>query len=200
MPVKQMCRTLSSYVAASLMLTACSGQAPEAQEDMNGAVTDAASVANAAQATPDHANLDNEAGPPTNASEPDAPEAPEAPAAAQAQPTIARKPSTPAPTPVALTEQPAQFATCLTCHSVERDAPGKIGPNLFGVVGSKAGAKADYAYSEAMKTSGILWSPAELSAFLLAPQTRVPGTKMTMKGPSDEKVRQAMIDYLATLK
>ncbi|HWJ70737.1 MAG TPA: c-type cytochrome [Sphingobium sp.] len=198
MPVKQICRTLSPYVAASLMLTGCSGPRPEAQEDMNGVVTEAANVANAAQTTPDHeAKLDNESEPATNASEPDAPAAP---AAAQAQPPVAPKLPTPAPTPVVRIEQPAQFATCLTCHSVERDAPGKLGPNLFGVVGSKAGSKADYAYSEAMKASGILWSPVELSAFLLAPQTRVPGTKMTMKGPSDEKIRQAMIDYLATLK
>lgn len=195
MPVKQMCRTLSSYVAASLMLAACSGPSPEAQQEMNGAVTETASVANAAQNASDYgASVRNKAEPATNGSEPDAP------AVAQAQPTVTPSPPTTAPTPVALAEQPAQFATCLTCHSVERDASGKVGPNLFGVVGSKAGSKADYAYSEALKDSAITWTPAELSAFLLAPQTRVPGSKMTMKGPSDEKVRQAMIDYLVTLK
>ena len=196
MPVNQMCRTLSSCVAASLMLAACSG--PEAQEETNGAMTEAANATIAAEAGPANAaSLENRAEPATNASEPDAPKTP---VAAAAQPAIEAKAPTPEPPPVAKIEPPAQFANCLTCHSVERGAPGKIGPNLFGVVGSKAGSKADYAYSDAMKGSGIVWTPAELSAFLLAPQTKLPGTKMTMKGPSDEKIRQTMIDYLATQK
>lgn len=196
MPVNQMCRTLSSCVAASLMLAACSS--PEAPEETNAAVTEATNAMNAAQAGPDNAaTAANKAEPASNVSEPDAPKTP---VAAAAQPTVEAKAVTPEQPPVAKVAQPAQFATCLACHSVERGAPGKIGPNLFGIVGSKAGSKADYTYSDAMKGSGITWTPAELSAFLLAPQTKVPGTKMTMKGPSDETIRQAMIDYLATLK
>lgn len=196
MSVNHMCRIVSSCVAASLMLAACSG--PEAPEETNAAVTEAANAMNAAEAVANNAAaLDNKAEPATNASEPDAAKTP---VAAAAQPIVEAKAPTPEPPPVAKVAQPAQFATCLTCHSVERGAPGKIGPNLFGVVGSKAGSKADYAYSDAMKGSGIMWTPAELNAFLLAPQTKIPGTKMTMKGPADETIRQTMIDYLATLK
>jgi len=194
MPVKPICRLLSPCVMGSLALAACSG--PEPQESANDIVNEAANRVEA----PTEAAMNNaaaaESAPPsvTNESEPPAPkgpaEAPKQPAEAEAK----------APPPAVQIAQPPQFATCLACHSIEQGAPGKIGPNLFGVVGSKAGSKPDYAYSDAMKDAGITWTPAELNAFLLAPQTKVPGTKMTMKGPSDERIRQTMIDYLATLK
>lgn len=190
MPVNQMCRLLSSCLAGSLMLAACSS--PETPEDTNDATAEAVNTVNAAEvARSETAVPENKATPVTNGSEPQT----------QKEPVVApAQPAAEAKTPVAPVAQPPQFATCLACHSIEQGAAGKIGPNLFGVVGSKAGSKADYSYSDAMKNSGITWTPAELSAFLLAPQTKIPGTKMTMKGPSDERIRQTMIDYLATLK
>jgi len=192
MPVNQMCRLLSSCVAGSLVLAACSN--PEAPGETNGATAEAVNTVNIAEVTMNEAVApENKAAPVTNSS---APEALKEPVEVPAQPATEAK----TPAPVAHVAQPPQFATCLACHSVEQGAAGKIGPNLFGVVGSKAGSKADYSYSDAMKNSGITWTPDELSAFLLAPQTKVPGTKMTMKGPSDERIRQTMIDYLATLK
>lgn len=192
MPVNQMCRSLSSCVVGSLMLAACSS--PETAESTNDTTAETINTMNIAEITMDEAVApENKAAPVTNSSKP---EAPKEPAETPAQPATEAR----APAPVAQVAQPPQFATCLACHSVEQGAAGKIGPNLFGVVGSKAGSKADYSYSDAMKNSGITWTPAELSAFLLAPQTKVPGTKMTMKGPSDERIRQTMIDYLATLK
>ena len=94
----------------------------------------------------------------------------------------------------------ANFAMCATCHSTGQGDPHRIGPNLFGVVGSKAGTKPGYAYSDAMKESGITWTADNLRDYLLAPRDMVPGTKMMVGGPKDEAARQAIVDYLATLK
>lgn len=87
---------------------------------------------------------------------------------------------------------------CTVCHSVQ-PAPGKMGPPLAGVVGRKAGTAPGYAYSNALKASGITWTPDQLDAFLKAPGKAVPGTKMLLGAPNPED-RAAVIQYLSTLK
>lgn len=96
--------------------------------------------------------------------------------------------------------QPAAFAQCKACHSVERGGKSRIGPNLFGVVGAAAGAKPGYAYSPAMAASGMRWDRANLDAYLSDPRGFLPGTKMMAPGIKDAKKRKAVVDYLATLK
>ena len=46
---------------------------------------------------------------------------------------------------------------CRSCHA---DDPGKqsYGPSLVGIFGRKAGTVEGFAYSDAMKTSGIVWT------------------------------------------
>ena len=87
---------------------------------------------------------------------------------------------------------------CGVCHSIA-PAPGKMGPPLKGVVGRKAGTLPGYAYSTAMKGSGITWDAAKLETYLAKPTTVVPGTKM-MIGAANPAQRTAIIAYLATQK
>ncbi|WP_395443521.1 c-type cytochrome [Caulobacter sp. UC70_42] len=87
---------------------------------------------------------------------------------------------------------------CTVCHSL-RPAPGKMGPPLAGVAGRKAGTAPGFAYSAAMKASGITWTPAELDAFIKAPGKKVPGTKMLLGAPDAEQ-RAAVIEYLTSVK
>src|SRR5690606_11648070 len=98
------------------------------------------------------------------------------------------------PTTAAVTE-PAAFAECKACHSVE---PGKhgIGPSLAGIWGEKAGAVPGYDFSEPMKESGLTWNQATLDRYLADPRGTVPGTKMAFGGVSDPAKRQAIIDYI----
>jgi len=87
---------------------------------------------------------------------------------------------------------------CTVCHSLQ-PAPGKMGPPLAGVAGRKAGTLGGYAYSTALKTSNITWTPDRLDAFLKAPGKTVPGTKMLVGAPDAEQ-RAAVIQYLGSLK
>jgi cytochrome c len=93
-----------------------------------------------------------------------------------------------------------QFLQCRACHTVTKGGANSVGPNLWGVVGAKAAAKPGYAFSPAMKASGLVWDAATLDAFLARPVAKVPGNKMTFGGMPNAQARRDMIAYLATLK
>lgn len=92
------------------------------------------------------------------------------------------------------------FARCSICHSSTKGAPNNIGPNLFGVVGRKAGTAPNFNYSNAMKTAGFNWTADKLDAYLKHPALVVPGNRMAFAGVSNDKDRANLIAYLATLK
>ncbi|HEX4078219.1 MAG TPA: c-type cytochrome [Rhizomicrobium sp.] len=94
----------------------------------------------------------------------------------------------------------ALFNRCFICHSNTKGAANRTGPNLFGIVGRKAGAYPGFSYSTAMKISGIVWAPAKLDAYLADPQKLVPGNNMPMAGISDPQQRADIEAYLRTLK
>jgi cytochrome c len=74
----------------------------------------------------------------------------------------------------------------------------KIGPYLKGVFGRKAGAVAGFSYSNAMKSSGIVWNEDKLKAFVANPKALVPGTKMTFVGLKKQDEIDDLIAYLKT--
>jgi cytochrome c len=94
----------------------------------------------------------------------------------------------------------ALFVRCAVCHTAAKGGPNRLGPNLFGVVGRKAGTLASYPYSSAMTKSGIVWSADTLTHYLMGPANIVPGTKMTFAGFSSQQQADDMAAYLATLK
>jgi len=89
---------------------------------------------------------------------------------------------------------------CAVCHTAEKGAGNKIGPNLFGVVGRKSATIAGYMYSPAMMKANKTWTVAELQTYLMGPQKVVPGTKMGFPGFSDPKDEADVLAYLVTLK
>ncbi len=88
---------------------------------------------------------------------------------------------------------------CGDCHSPK---PGKAkkGPPLFGVVGRAAATGPDFVYSDAMKASGITWSPDKIDTYITLPKKAVPGGKMKYDGLADAAARADVIAYLQTLK
>jgi cytochrome c len=70
----------------------------------------------------------------------------------------------------------------MACHAIGEGAKNKAGPELNGLDGRKAGSLEGYAYSDAMKASGITWNQAEFEEYIKNPKAKVPGVKMVFAG------------------
>lgn len=100
------------------------------------------------------------------------------------------------PAPIA---PPAAFSACAACHGVVAGQK-KFGPNLAGVSGRRAGTLEGYAYSPALKASGITWNAASFDKWVTNPKAHVPGNRMPFAGVQDPVKRQQIVDYLVTLR
>jgi cytochrome c len=132
--------------------------------------------------------------------------APAAPAPAPAPPPAASA-DDPAIT-AALAELPAPYnganyangrkvlAQCRTCHTVVKGGPNQVGPNLHGLFGRTAGTAEKFAYSAAVKGSGIVWDAQKLDQWLADPKGFLPGNRMAFAGVRKPDDRRDVIAYL----
>jgi cytochrome c len=88
------------------------------------------------------------------------------------------------------------FKKCTACHMIAADGKNKIGPNLWGVIGRKAGSISDYKYSKAMVAYAKEWTFEEMNSYLIKPQAYIKGTKMAFAGLRKEKDRASVILYM----
>lgn len=86
-------------------------------------------------------------------------------------------------------------ARCIGCHSVDSH---RVGPAHRGVFDRRAGALPNYDYSNAVKTSGLVWTAQNLDRWLSNPEALIPGQKMGYS-VSDADDRADLIAYLMTL-
>lgn len=87
------------------------------------------------------------------------------------------------------------FKKCKSCHSIVTPdgdkivKGGKVGPNLWGVVGRTAGTQADYGkYDDAMVAlgkGGLVWTPENLAAY-------IPNSKKFLSDHAGEKIKTKM--------
>lgn len=72
----------------------------------------------------------------------------------------------------------AEFKKCKACHSIigddgtEIQKGGKVGPNLYGVIGRPVGSYPDFKYGDgilAAGAAGLIWDEAMLAAYLVDP-------------------------------
>ncbi|WP_448581465.1 cytochrome b/b6 domain-containing protein [Thermaurantiacus sp.] len=94
------------------------------------------------------------------------------------------------------------FKWCTFCHNMQ---PGggqhKVGPNLYNIMGQRAGTVPGFGYSDAMRRareSGLVWTEETLAAYIADPQAWMPGTSMIVSsGPiPDPKVQAAVVNLL----
>src|SRR4051812_24607834 len=88
------------------------------------------------------------------------------------------------------------FQACMACHSTQA-GEHLTGPSLAGVLNRKAGSASGFVrYSEALKSSGIAWTKANLDRWLAEPERFVPGNSMTFPGLKQAADREDVIAYL----
>lgn len=88
------------------------------------------------------------------------------------------------------------FSRCKACHTLNEGGRHRVGPNMWGIFGQKAGTQEGFNYSKAMAASDIVWTDETMAAFLESPRTYLPNNKMTYVGLAKQKDRDDLIAYL----
>jgi cytochrome c len=88
------------------------------------------------------------------------------------------------------------FRACAPCHSLELGR-NMTGPSLANLWGRKAGSLSSFdRYSDALKSSGIIWDDRALDGWLTDPQHMVPDNEMPFEGIKDARLRADLLAFL----
>lgn len=87
---------------------------------------------------------------------------------------------------------------CRACHSPD-PAENAFGPSLVNVIGREAGSQPRFAYSDAVKASGIVWSEDNLRAWMHDNEAFIPGTRMRHVKIEDEAEQDFILAYIRSL-
>ena len=91
------------------------------------------------------------------------------------------------------------FNQCMACHTIQQGGPNRVGPNLHGVAGRKAGAVDGFRYSANLKQlaeGGLTWDDDTLRRYLANPKSVVPQGSMAFPGIRNEQQLNDVIAYV----
>ena len=88
------------------------------------------------------------------------------------------------------------YLQCRACHSLNDGGANKVGPNLYGMFGKKAGQVPGFVYSDVMTGSEVVWNSDTVDAWIARPSEFMPGNQMVFVGVRDSQDRANLIAYL----
>lgn len=91
------------------------------------------------------------------------------------------------------------FKRCRECHSMD-PAQVTFGPNLRGIYMRPAASLSGFSYSDALKSSGIVWDEKNLSDWVAGNTWLVHNTRMRHIQIQDPAERDYLVAFLKTYK
>jgi cytochrome c len=91
------------------------------------------------------------------------------------------------------------FNQCTACHTINQGGPNRVGPNLHGVMGRKAGSIEGFRYSANLKQlgeGGHVWNEETLRPYLQNPKAVAPQGIMAFPGLRNEQQLNDVIAYV----
>ena len=97
--------------------------------------------------------------------------------------------------------QAAFVRQCAICHTIDKGGENRVGPNLFAVVGRRAGAVPDFKYTNAFRnTATFEWTEGLLGPWIALPAVMVPGTAMAVFPGVSDRDKDDIVAYVAAQK
>jgi cytochrome c len=97
--------------------------------------------------------------------------------------------------------QAAFVRQCAICHTIDKSGENRVGPNLFGVIGRRAGAAPDFKYTNAFRnTATFEWTEGLLGPWIALPAVMVPGTAMGVFPGVSDRDKDDIVAYVAAQK
>jgi cytochrome c len=90
---------------------------------------------------------------------------------------------------------------CAICHTIDKGGENRLGPNLFGILGRRAGTVPGFRYTNAFRTTATFeWTEGLLGPWISLPATMVPGTAMGVFPGVSDRDKDDIVAYLAAQK
>jgi cytochrome c len=90
---------------------------------------------------------------------------------------------------------------CAICHTIDKGGDSRFGPNLFGVIGRRAGTAPSFKYTNAFRNIATFeWTEGLLGPWIALPSVMVPGTAMGVFPGVSDRDKDDIVAYVAAQK